>query len=104
MSDEAASIVSLVSSIDNSAARFIGQARSQLARKEVISDLADLTSNAILSFKNGPIKRILYYRDGVGENQFEEIREVELAAIRAACKKQNISPQITIVICQKRTL
>lgn len=52
--------------------------------------------------------RILFYRDGVGEDQFAMVKREELAAIRAACMDvpsdvhPHYRPDITMVICTKR--
>lgn len=49
-------------------------------------------------------KRIIMFRDGVGESQFEEIMRRELIAIKKACTaiQKGYAPQITFIILQKR--
>ncbi|KAF2774281.1 hypothetical protein EJ03DRAFT_322874 [Teratosphaeria nubilosa] len=53
-----------------------------------------------------PPARILYYRDGVSESQYHEIRRVEKRAIRRAgqevAKAQQNTPLITAVVVTER--
>lgn len=53
--------------------------------------------------------RIIFYRDGVGEDQFAMVKRRELQAVRAACdsividkKVPGYKPPITMVVCTKR--
>jgi len=58
----------------------------------------------LFSKKNGILpKRIIVYRDGVSEGQFNQVVDQELPLIRKACQRfQNYEPLITIIICGKR--
>lgn len=49
-------------------------------------------------------EKLLYYRDGVSEGQFQEVMSVELSAMYRACQKvkPNYKPKITMVVVQKR--
>ncbi|GES99674.1 piwi domain-containing protein [Rhizophagus clarus] len=49
-------------------------------------------------------ERILFYRDGVSENQFKQVLKSEVKAIKSACHslEQGYSPKVTFVIVQKR--
>lgn len=51
-------------------------------------------------------KHILFYRDGVSESQYGEVREKELSQVVTACKKakkgNEVIPRITLVIVAKR--
>ncbi|ORY81937.1 Piwi domain-domain-containing protein [Protomyces lactucae-debilis] len=101
----APSIVSLVSNKDKLATKYIGQARSQGARVEMIDEMRPLVKNAIGCYaKNTGMKpkHIVYYRDGVSEGQFAQVKQGELKAIKEACKDHQIECMVTIVICQKR--
>lgn len=107
LAGESPSIASLVSNSDLNATSFIGQARSQGQRIEIITEMEALVKNALRSYMSNPQKikpqAIIYYRDGVGEGQFEEIKRVELTAIKNACQALGLQAQVTIVICQKST-
>lgn len=46
---------------------------------------------------------IIYYRDGVGEQQFTAIKRAELAALRQAMQTCGVPfAKVTFIICQKR--
>lgn len=52
---------------------------------------------------------ILFYRDGVGENQWAVVKRHELPAVKEACRKiadetgtAGYKPSITMVVCTKR--
>jgi eukaryotic translation initiation factor 2C len=51
-------------------------------------------------------KRILFYRDGVGEGMFKQVRSYEIAKIQEACLEMDAGgdykPLITFVVVQKR--
>lgn len=48
-------------------------------------------------------KRILVYRDGVSDSQYDEVLQKELVGIKAACaKKTNVEVPVTLVIVAKR--
>ncbi|KAJ7255647.1 argonaute-like protein [Mycena rebaudengoi] len=49
-----------------------------------------------------PPKRIILYRDGVPDGQFEQILGRELPSIRKACSALNIEAKITIILVGKR--
>lgn len=50
-------------------------------------------------------EKLLYFRDGVSEGQFQDLLKTELAAMLAACQQQGgdtYKPKITLVVVQKR--
>ncbi|KAK1586518.1 hypothetical protein Q3G72_003381 [Acer saccharum] len=49
-------------------------------------------------------QKIIFYRDGVGEDQFNQVLKDEVGAIRKACGKLNLGfvPPITFIVVQKR--
>ena len=58
---------------------------------EEIVDMQEITKKLLVNFfhKSGgrKPKRIVYYRDGVSEGQFEDILNLEMTAIQRACKE-----------------
>lgn len=102
-----ASIAAVVASLDINMSQYASIVRTQDSRQEVIADLQAMTKSHLLSFyqssKVKP-KRIVYYRDGVGEGQFAQVAEAEIAAMKAACKEldPNYAPTITMIVVQKR--
>ena len=52
-----------------------------------------------------PAKRVIIYRDGVSEGQFDEVVEKEVAALKAAFRQLDTKgppPKLTYVVCGKR--
>lgn len=68
------------------------------ALDEMISERLDLW---LATTKTYP-KRILVYRDGVSENQYAMVKDVELVKIKEACKKVACNPEIAIIVVAKR--
>ena len=61
-------------------------------------------TSLIIKHNNVYPKRIVFYRDGVDEGQFENVLSHELNALKSACKRidSKYAPLITLVIVQKR--
>jgi eukaryotic translation initiation factor 2C len=75
--------------------------------KEIINDLCEMVFKLIQSYRNRNRNlpdKLIFYRDGVDEGQFEIVKNKEISEIKEACKKikGNYSPQITFIIVQKR--
>ncbi|KAK2514207.1 hypothetical protein Q9233_015088 [Columba guinea] len=76
-------------------------------RQEIIQDLAAMVRELLIQFyKSTRFKptRIIFYRDGVSEGQFQQVLHHELLAIREACIKleKDYQPGITFIVVQKR--
>ena len=115
--DEAPSIFALVASIDKNLAQWPAALGVQKkSRQEVISDkdklMALFRSRLDLwAQRNGgrlPDK-IIVYRDGVSEGQYEQVIDEELAALKEACREPYHSsndssnmPRFTFIIVAKR--
>ncbi|KAH5540707.1 hypothetical protein HBI27_098380 [Parastagonospora nodorum] len=81
------SVAALVGSVDNTGGCFLGSLRLQdQGSKEMIDDLKSMVVDRLWDWfslnKRKHPKNILYYRDGVGDSQFEEVRNKELVDIR----------------------
>lgn len=104
------SIATLVGSVDGNFATFYGSARYQDAGNEYIeyNQMLSMAKECIKAWccKSGGNPRILYYRDGTGKTQFDEVRSKEIAAIKTAWGSvTEINPsklKITTVIVVKR--
>ena len=76
-------------------------------RQEIIIEFesmcGDLLNQYIRVNRTKPDK-ILFYRDGVSESQFQYALNQELAALKRACHRiaKDFNPKITFVCCQKR--
>lgn len=98
------SVVGVAASHDQHAFQYNICWRLQDPRTEMIKDFQEIFAEQLAFYKckNGKLpSKILYYRDGVSEGQFQEVLRVELAAMYAACK-QDYKPKITMVVVQKR--
>ena len=101
------SIAALVSSVDAHPAAYSAVVRIQQARKDVISSLSNMVKDSLVNFyRQTGFKphRIVMYRDGVSEGQFNAVLQLELLAIRQACMdlEQDYRPGITFIVVQKR--
>ncbi|KAF2483953.1 Piwi domain-containing protein [Neohortaea acidophila] len=80
------SIAAVVGSVDNNFTHFPGSMRLQRARKEDIVELGDMVKERLIDWakKNGDKlpTRMLFYRDGVSESQYEKLRTYELPQIQ----------------------
>jgi eukaryotic translation initiation factor 2C len=89
---DAPSIACIVGSVDHEGGRFLGSARLQSKDKkdrEIIDHVQEMVVERIRAWKDGtgstmPPANIIYYRDGVSEGQYRQVRDIELKAIEAA--------------------
>ncbi|CAB4481811.1 unnamed protein product [Rhizophagus irregularis] len=90
------SYAALCGSMDARASRYAASIRVQTGRYEIIVDMANMVKELLKTFYQTcgrKPERILFYRDGISEGQFENVLRSEFNAIRAACQaldaKQN---------------
>ena len=83
------SVATVVASEDKTFGQFPGSMRLQASTQEFIAELEDMVYHRLVRWfevqKKFP-KRILFYRDGVGEDQFDACKG-EIAQIKAAYKR-----------------
>ncbi|XP_037080331.1 protein argonaute-2-like [Pollicipes pollicipes] len=101
------SIAAVVGSMDGHPSRYAATVRVQQHRQEIIQELSYMVRELLIQFyKSTHFKpnRIIMYRDGVSEGQFQPVLQHELAAIREACVKLEVDymPGITFIVVQKR--
>uniref|UniRef100_A0A6I8SZX7 Protein argonaute-2 n=1 Tax=Xenopus tropicalis TaxID=8364 RepID=A0A6I8SZX7_XENTR len=101
------SIAAVVGSMDAHPNRYCATVRVQQHRQEIIQDLSAMVRELLIQFyKSTRFKptRIIFYRDGVSEGQFQQVLHHELLAIREACIKleKDYQPGITFIVVQKR--
>jgi len=78
-----------------------------LILQEVIEDLQAMTKELLIAFYKSTRQKpekIIMYRDGVSEGQFQTVLQCELAAIQQACLslEKDYKPGITFIVVQKR--
>ncbi|KZW03838.1 Piwi-domain-containing protein [Exidia glandulosa HHB12029] len=109
----APSIAAVVASVDSAFAQFPAGLRLQQGTKEMVfTELTEMMKERFLLYKsknaNKLPERIIVFRDGVSEGQFEQVIGQELPSIRKACAAMPIpggrpyAPTITIIVCAKR--
>ncbi|GJJ07203.1 hypothetical protein Clacol_001403 [Clathrus columnatus] len=111
------SVAGLVASMDESFSQYGAITAVQSALNEIIEDIDGMVENAIRNFftfwnKRGtPVvpQRIIFYRDGVSEGQFEQVRTEEVQKIKDALsniwKSQGFPgkpPALTFIIVGKK--
>ncbi|KAF6204633.1 hypothetical protein GE061_018793 [Apolygus lucorum] len=101
------SVAAVAASHDASAFHYNMKWRLQSPREEMIQDLEAIMKDQLIFFyrRTGhKPEHILFYRDGVSEGQFKKVLDIELQAIRRACKGvgDDYEPPITFLVVQKR--
>ncbi|CAG8562563.1 9934_t:CDS:2 [Paraglomus occultum] len=101
------SIAAIVASYDQNVTKYATSIRFQKSRVEIIESIEEMVIELLRIFhrttKRKP-QRILFYRDGVGEGQYEDIVHYEVEGIRNACRKleATYNPTITFIVVRKR--
>lgn len=99
-------VAAVSASIDPAAAKYIGFVTLQ-SKTHFIEGIKDLTLKALTGFyeatKSKPAA-IIYYRDGLGEGQYNDALKYEVTEIRNACteKEDGYAPGITMLSVQRR--
>jgi len=107
------SIASLVWSYDPNAVKYAAFSSVQQPRQEHIEELNPLMLRALDAFgsiNKGPPVRIVFFRDGLSEGEFEGVGTMEIEAIQAAIDeiweirklKDKPKPKLTYIIVGKR--
>lgn len=105
------SIAAVVATIDAEFAQFPASLKIQETKKEMITELKSMMEERLKLYQkknsNKLPRRIIVYRDGVSEGQFNIVVQEELPEIIKSFEafgnaKQPYRPKITIVICGKR--
>ncbi|KIM49646.1 hypothetical protein M413DRAFT_113312 [Hebeloma cylindrosporum] len=105
------SITSLTFSYDKNATQYVALTSIQPPRMEIISDLEHFITKAMLVYagRNPPPTRIIFFRDGVSEGEYEQVAQQEIKAITDAIDKlwasKNIKvakPLLTFIVVGKR--
>ncbi|KAK4546750.1 hypothetical protein LTR36_001482 [Oleoguttula mirabilis] len=113
--DYCPSIAAVVGSVDDDYGKFLGSVRRQPRGSEIIDpqNMRTMVLERIKAWAAHPAHvgrrvpaRILYYRDGVNDTQYKDIRQHEIQAIRLAWQEaandREKLPEITAVVVTKR--
>lgn len=102
------SVVGVACSYDQVGFRYQCAWRLQNPKQEMIEDLENILTEHLKFYQQRNKKlpgKIMYYRDGVSEGQFEEVLSIEMSAIRKALTKIYGSKEpakVTFIVVQKR--
>jgi hypothetical protein len=100
------SYAALVAMMDTECTKTHTAVGAQKSREEIagfVDKVRDCLRAFAASNKVAP-KRILFYRDGVAHNQFDELLRVEAPQILEACDLEGMPPpKLTIIVVQQRT-
>ncbi|KAI9599313.1 Piwi domain-containing protein [Syncephalis fuscata] len=101
------SIAAVCGSLDPQLSNYDGTYRAQDSHEDIIFDLCPMTKEIISNFhrRSGTYpQRIIFYRDGVSDGQFQRVFEVELKAIKKACRELSpkYNPKLTFIVAKKR--
>ncbi|KAM0720086.1 hypothetical protein Q7P37_004222 [Cladosporium fusiforme] len=113
--DHTPSIAAVVGTVDSDFARFGGSMRLNEPRKEIISAMETMTKERLREWaaqnSNMLPQHILFYRDGVSDSQYSDVRRHEVSAIRSAwnelktsekLKSPKTQVKITAIVVTKR--
>ncbi|PWA73397.1 hypothetical protein CTI12_AA123230 [Artemisia annua] len=99
--------VQVVASMDSSASKYGAILCPQPPWTEIINDIGSLLKD-LVAFYNQNLQRtpsrILYYRNGENDTQFQTVIETEVASVLKACKSFNIrcQPKVNCIVVEKR--
>ncbi|KAG6874285.1 hypothetical protein C0995_001510 [Termitomyces sp. Mi166 len=106
------SVASLVWSQDKYATRYAALTDLQNPRVETIEGLRHMVRRAVTSFgirNQASPRRIVFFRDGVSEGEFDHVLKMELGAMRAAIddvwmgrKLADPKPKLTFIVVGKK--
>ena len=106
------SVAAVVASYDSAFARFSASMRLQAGTQETIEELEDMVYHRLLYFfdkRRSLPSRILFYRDGVSEDQFMMCQQNEIPKIKQAFKRASdqvkatrTAAKLTFVVVGKR--
>ncbi|EWC45585.1 hypothetical protein DRE_05443 [Drechslerella stenobrocha 248] len=106
---KAASFASMVGSIDLQGARYSaicnvnGERVEAITTQNIMRFMPSLLKNYRRSTNQVP-RRIIYFRDGVSEGEYQKIIDEEVLDMKRACTAldSNYEPRMTVIVCTKR--
>lgn len=106
--DGAPSIAAVVASTDSKFSQYPGSTRLQLGKQEIMTELKDMMVERLQAYrlKNNKFpSNVLFFRDGVSEGQFAQVKAKEVPQIVEACEEvagKDVKINITFIIVSKR--
>ncbi|KAL4311731.1 hypothetical protein GQ457_01G040960 [Hibiscus cannabinus] len=85
--------------------RYVARVRPQFHRKEQILEFGEMCLELVESYarlNKAKPEKIVLFRDGVSEGQFDMVLNEELMDLKSVFQKINYFPTITLIVAQKR--
>ncbi|KAG9047218.1 hypothetical protein FS837_002812, partial [Tulasnella sp. UAMH 9824] len=106
------SYAAVVGSVDSDASKYVAVSKPQEPRVEMIQSLADMITHILKTYMryrkdveknaNPAPRRMLFYRDGISEGEFQQCKKKEVEQIFQACDNIGIPrPKLTFVVVGK---
>lgn len=103
--NSAPSVAAMVASSDSLLAQWPAEIRVNPARQEKVDTLRPMLQSHLIYWKEKHRsfpEKLLIYRDGVSEGQYQMVLDQELPQLRDACKSVGVKLQITLIVVGKR--
>jgi len=109
-SNDRPSIVAMCTSINQYHSKYSSCFRKQTSRKELVvefSSMLEETMQQHLKERKAMPDHVIFYRDGVGEGMYDQVKEQELSKLQTVLTKiasgyKKGCPKITLLVAQKR--
>lgn len=106
--DKRQSVIGFCSSLDSEFSKYFSRIRVQEKKgEEIMRSISNLIREAIEQyekFNKFLPELIIFYRDGVGQGQIDDVRNIEISNILASFKeiKENYAPEFVEIVVTKR--
>lgn len=106
-SSKAPSIACVVANVDQMLGQWPASIRAQGHRVELVAEIKDMVMERLSSWREQyPPERIIVYRDGVSESQYQDVLDTEFTQVKEAVEKffekGKTKPKVTILVVGKR--
>ncbi|PIL23261.1 Argonaute [Ganoderma sinense ZZ0214-1] len=104
------SFTSLVGNVDSETAKYVADCRVQTSRQEMIDAIEEMATAHIALYKryrqgvekkSPDPKRVIFFRDGVSEGEFQQVLEYELPQLKRALAANDVNAKLTVVVVGK---
>ncbi|THU97363.1 argonaute-like protein [Dendrothele bispora CBS 962.96] len=108
------SFTAVVGNVDTNVSKYIATSNVQESRVEIIQDLGSMVKTILTNYRDyreraekvarnsSAPKRLIFFRDGVSEGQFTQVRDQEIQILRDVCAELKIKVDITFIVVGKR--
>lgn len=104
-SQKGLAVGAVVATMNQSMTRFSSSCTLHHNDEELLNQMKMCITNALRKYQefNGDFpKRVIIYRDGVGDGQIEVVKKHEISSIRQVFAENKLSPQLAFILVSKR--